>query len=153
LWDPKIIWHELKCHVIIQHFLFWVMESWIFFSWHVLPKIYAMNFIYLFKLLTKGFGTIYMFVYGICKWWSIYIHITFINASIHQGLNPWKCIILLITKSIQNFHKIKDFFFIVLCSPSKNLWNSHFNISFLFQNLFKCYKWKHDIEVHSIMYS
>jgi hypothetical protein len=84
----------------------------IFFSCHVLPKIYAMIFFWM--LLTKGFGTTYTFVYYICTWWSMYIYATFINASIHQGLNPWKCITILITKSLQNFNKIKKKFYCIM---------------------------------------
>jgi hypothetical protein len=36
---------------------------------------------------------------------------------------------------------------------SNCLENSNFNIHFLFQNVFKCYKWKYDLKVYSVMYS
>jgi len=40
----------------------------------------------------------------------------------------------------------------LLCLEWKLFKNSNFNILFFLQNLFKCYKWKNDLEAYSIMY-
>jgi hypothetical protein len=40
----------------------------------------------------------------------------------------------------------------LLCLAWNCLGNSNFNIHFLFQNLIRCYKWKHDFEDYLIMY-
>jgi hypothetical protein len=39
---------------------------------------------------------------------SMYIHITYINAHIHQGFNPtsWRCTKVFTTKPLQDFDKI-----------------------------------------------
>jgi hypothetical protein len=84
-----------------------------------------------------------------------YIYIVYINAHIHQGFEPknsGRCTKVLTTKSFQDFNiKEKK---INLISLAWNCFkNSNFNILFFFQNLFKCYKWKHDLENYFIMYS
>jgi hypothetical protein len=79
-------------------------------------------------------------------------HIIYINACIHSMFEPktsWKCIKVLPTKSLQNFNNtIKSLSLLCL---AWNYWNnSNFNIRFCFQNWFKCFKWKHDLETYSI---
>ncbi len=40
----------------------------------------------------------------------------------------------------------------LLCVAWNCIGKSNFNICFLFQNLFKCYNWKHDLKAYSIIY-
>jgi hypothetical protein len=103
---PKVIWHGLKCHIIIQTLFFQVVESHTkFFSWHAMAKIHA------WVLSTKNFGAnchhhMYMFVYYICTWcinaYTHYIH----DPSRFEPKISWNYIKALTTKSFQNLNDI-----------------------------------------------
>jgi hypothetical protein len=114
--------------------------------------LFAFGLDFLNKIFWKYSPSSYMFcmpyLYMIT---SMYIHITYINARIHQGLNPKLEEVhqgLQHQTTLRNEMKIQVYY----------LWhetiflNSNFNMHFLYQDLFKCYKWKHNLEAYSIIY-
>jgi hypothetical protein len=112
-----------------------------FWKWTFKYKIKTNGGLCMLTKVLMPFVIMYMFVN--------YISTKYINAPIHQGLNPktsWKHTKVLTTKPLQNFinkGKKKS----LLCLAWHCLKNSNFKIHFFFQNLFKCYKWKHDLKL------
>jgi len=132
-------------------------RSWnhgLYFFMACYDKHTCMKYIYRFyqqKVLIPFTNSIYTCLYiTFVHDTSMYIHITYLNAHIQQGLNPRPlrdAPSSLTMKSLQYFKK-----FNLLCLAWNCLENSNFKICFLFQNILKYYKWKHGLEAYSILY-
>jgi hypothetical protein len=137
-----------SCNLLNIFFFFSITNYIVFTACH--DKNTWSDFLF---LLAKGLNCsppLYMFVYYTFFYLSMYIHNIYINVHIHQSLKPkphGDAPKILTAKPLQDFN-IKEKIWISLCSTWNCLGNSNFNIHFFFQNLFKCYKWKHEFETY-----
>jgi len=122
-----------------------------YMPWFKIIKLFMFGL----KFLTKYFEDIRhhhtCFVYQIYTWYiNLYTH--YIHSSSFEPKIWWRCTIVFTTRPFQDFDEIKRKFSFIMFDI-KLFKNSNFNICFFFQNLFKCYKWKHDLEAYSRIYS
>jgi len=148
-----LIWHGITHHVIIQNISFFsfLMDHGVMYCFFVMitccEKItcHEKNIIIIF-CQQKGFDIICHDVH-VCK----LICMKYINAHINQGTSS-KHTKVLTAKPLHNFINKEEKFNFVVFSMKLFRKLKIKNLCFLFQNLFKCYKWKHNIEDYSIIY-
>jgi hypothetical protein len=153
--DPT--WHDFPNNSNI-YFLFVTMRTWPFskcenqFDSQIGCQVKTwVIFTRWFSLLMRTFNLVLMIIVISNSPCLVFIDNPAENYASFLPMDENRPTLVLTTKSFQNSNNIK-IKFRLLFSTWNYLINSNFSIYFLFQNLFKYNKWKHDLEAYSIMY-